>query len=73
MTTPKVYTFKEAGELLGTSHDTVNRLVRAGRLRVVNISAGDARPRFRVRADDLTKFIEENTHQPPTTTATTTT
>lgn len=61
MTIPKVYSYKEAGALLGVSHDTVNRLVQAGRLRAVNVSAGTTRPRFRVREDDLVKFIEANT------------
>lgn len=62
---PKVYTYKEAGALLGVSHDTVNRWVKAGRIRAVNVSAGTHKPRFRVREDDLLKFIDDNTHTAP--------
>jgi len=63
---PRVYTFQEAGVLLGTSPDTVRRLVRSGRLRAVNVAHGKTRARFRVREDDLAKFIDDNTHQMPT-------
>lgn len=56
---------KEAGERLGVSHDTVNRLVRQGALRVADVSAGAQRARLRISEDELARFIESRTYSAP--------
>lgn len=58
----QLYTTREAGEILGVTAMSVWRYVKAGRLRAVNLAGPDAtRPKLRIRADDLQKFIDNRT------------
>lgn len=67
--TPRLYTPKEAGELLGgVSEQTVRRMVEAGQLRIVNVGTDPAYPRMRIREDDLMAFIEARTQEAPAST-----
>lgn len=52
----KLYSQREAAEILSLSEQTVRRLTKAGRLRPVRIGAA-----VRYRDADLEEFIEANT------------
>lgn len=60
MTATQLHTTAEAGQILGVTGVTVWRWVNAGRIRAVDIGAGD-KPKLRIRDDDLQAFIEEQT------------
>jgi excisionase family DNA binding protein len=57
-------TVPELAKRLRTSAATVLRLIRSGDLRGINIGAGNARPRYIVRADDLERFERERATAP---------
>lgn len=58
----ELYSTDRAGEILGVSGMTVRRMIEGGQLRSVDISAeGSARPRYRVRSDDLAEYIDSRT------------
>jgi excisionase family DNA binding protein len=50
----------EAAAALGCSRQNVTRLIRAGQLRALNISASD-RPTWRIVREDVHRFVEERT------------
>lgn len=54
----------QAGKKLGVSHDTVDRLIAAGRLSFVNVGTSKRR-RARIRESDLERFITENHYDAP--------
>lgn len=59
---PQLLTLEEVGLRLGTSHDTVLRLIAAGDLPAVDISAGrKQRARIRVSEQALAAFIDART------------
>ncbi len=58
----ELYSTDRAGEILEVSGMTVRRMIYTGELRGVDISPeGSARPRYRVRSDDLAAYIESRT------------
>ena len=59
----KLYTLEEAGDLLGVSGRTVQRLIADGELRCVDVAAtgNGTRRRLRVRSEDLERFINKRT------------
>ncbi len=57
---PQLLTLKEVGTRLGISHDSVQRLVTAGSLAVVDVSTG-TRPRLRISESALAAFIAART------------
>lgn len=59
-----LYTVREAGEQLGIGRNAVYTLINTGELRVVNVAGAGKRPKLRVRADDLQRFVDANTHDP---------
>lgn len=65
-TTPKLYTLKVAGELLGVSRATIYRLVKSGDLPSVNIGTALDDPYHtkgkRIPADAIEAFIEARTN-----------
>lgn len=60
---PQLLTLKEVGARLGISHDSVQRLVVAGGLPVVDVGAG-SRPRLRVSESALAAWIAARTVAP---------
>lgn len=58
---PQMLTLEEAGERLAVSHDSVQRLVTAGELAVVDVGTGAKRARLRVSEDVLIQFIKDRT------------
>lgn len=61
MNPTQLYSTREAGEILGVTGLTVWRWVRDGRIPAVNLTEGDGRAKFRIRADELQKFIDRLT------------
>lgn len=62
--TPEVelYSTSRAGEILEVTGMTIRRMIASGELRVVDIAPeGSARPRYRVRSDDLAEYIDSRT------------
>ena len=60
VTDVRLLTIDEAAERLGCSKMHVYRLINAGALRSVDISAPDSkRSKSRVRSDDLQSYIDE--------------
>lgn len=57
-------TLPQVAERLNLSADSVRRLIDAGRLEAVNVSAG-ARRRWRVQEDALQRFIEASRSATP--------
>lgn len=62
-TAPQLLTLAEVGLRLTTSHDTVLRLIAAGDLPAVDISAGAGKQRARIRVSEaaLAAFINART------------
>ena len=59
---PPVLTIPAAAGQLGCSEMHIYRLIAAGQLRAVDISMpGSVRSKTRIRADDLTSYIEQQT------------
>ncbi|RFA14240.1 hypothetical protein B7R22_05475 [Subtercola boreus] len=56
----RLHTIPSVADHLGTSVDTVYRLIHDGAIRTVDIGR-DGRSRFRVRADHLQEFIDART------------
>jgi predicted site-specific integrase-resolvase len=54
---PKLYTAREAGELIGVSIDVIDRFVREGKLSYVDLGTGSRR-RARYRKSDLVALID---------------
>ncbi len=63
---PKLYTPKEAGELIGVSEDTIRKLVKSGDLAATNIGTGTINPVMRISEQALTDFIESRTNEAKT-------
>lgn len=61
-TAPKLYTSTEAAAHLGVSHDVVDRWIRDGTIRFVDVGT-PLRRRARIREDDLLALIKERTHE----------
>ena len=62
MTAPRLLTLDDVADRIGVSRTTVKRLVAAGELRVVDISAtAGGRRRVRIREDELTRWINKRT------------
>lgn len=62
---PQLFTLNEAAERLGTSHDSVRRLIDGGELEAIDVSAGGTRPRLRVSETALGDFISRRTLPKP--------
>lgn len=58
--TVRLYSTKQAAELMGVSSDYVEDKVHSGQIRVVELGT-DRRQKWRIRADDLMAFIESRT------------
>lgn len=54
-------TLRAAGKRIGCSESHIRRLIAAGALRAVDISADPQQPKTRVRVDDLRRFIDDRT------------
>jgi len=61
----RLYTPKQAGKLLGVSHDVIDRWIRNGEIAFVDVGTPKFR-RARIREDDLLALIEKRTHRAPT-------
>ncbi|WOH20158.1 helix-turn-helix domain-containing protein [Paenarthrobacter sp. GOM3] len=59
----RLYSTKDAAELMGMSDDWVRARIKDGSLRAVEL--GSSRQKWRVRADDLQAFIDARTDQTP--------
>lgn len=57
----KLYTTREAGEILGITGRTVRRWARTGRLQAINLTEGDGKAKLRIHADELQRFIDDQT------------
>lgn len=57
---------RQVGEQLGMSNDHVLDLIHAGQLRALNLSrtVRSRKPRFRVRPEDLARFLESRLTEP---------
>jgi excisionase family DNA binding protein len=55
-------TVLEVSEYLGCSDMHVYRLIAAGELRTVDIANAGARPKIRIRSDDLADYINRKTN-----------
>lgn len=58
---PQLLSIAHAAQILDCSRAHVYRLIAGGKLRAVELKATGARPKARVRAEDLAAFIEKNT------------
>jgi predicted site-specific integrase-resolvase len=59
-----LYSTERAGEIIGVNAMTIRRMITSGELRVVDIAPeGSARPRYRVRSDDLARYINNRTSE----------
>lgn len=56
----RLYTTDQAGEILGVTGNTVWRWVKAGRITATDLTSGDGKPKLRISADDLQKFIDDH-------------
>lgn len=54
----RLYTTSQAGEILGVTGNTVWRWVREKRIPATDLTGGDGKPKLRISADDLQRFIE---------------
>lgn len=61
----RLYTPVEAGEYLGVSRDTVDRLIHQGRLPYVDVGSGTKRKRKRIRHVDLESFVAQTQCEVP--------
>jgi excisionase family DNA binding protein len=59
-------TYSQVAELLAVSVDTVEKLVKAGRLRAVNVGSGTIKGRYRIPQDSLEEFLIYREVQPAT-------
>ncbi len=66
---PQLLRLEDAGARLGVGRNTVVRLVNAGHIAVVDISAGHVRPRLRISETELARFIAARAIRAPGTTA----
>lgn len=58
----ELYSTERAGEILDVNAITIRRMIASGELRTVDIAPeGSARPRYRVRSDDLAAYIDSRT------------
>lgn len=57
-------TVADVSQMLNTSDDHVNTLIRTGRLKACNIGCGSKRPRWRVTREAVEAFIAGNTGTP---------
>ena len=57
---PRLYTAKQAGELIGVSIDVIDRFVREGKLSYIDLGTGGRR-RARYRKADLLALIDSLT------------
>lgn len=51
----KVYTAKEAGDVLGLTPDSIRRLVREGHLRAVNVPG---QRKYRFKGEDIARYVQ---------------
>lgn len=63
---PPTYTPPEVGRRLRIKPERVITLIRSGRLRAMNISAGAKSPRFRITPEALADFERSLAVVPPT-------
>lgn len=56
----RLYTTDQAGEILGVTGVTVWRWVKAGRIQATDLTSGDGKPKLRISADDLQRFIDDH-------------
>lgn len=54
----------EIAEVLGISADKVIDLIRAGKLKAINVATGDKRARYRVAPEDFQAFLEQQAVKP---------
>lgn len=56
----RLYSTAEAGDILGVTAISVWRWIKAGRIPAINLTEGDSKPKYRIRAEDLEKFLGDN-------------
>jgi excisionase family DNA binding protein len=56
----KLLTPKDVAQQLSISRASVDRLIQSGRLRAVKLSQGQRKATYRVRPEDLERFVAQN-------------
>lgn len=62
--TLKMYTLREAAEVLRINHKTLEALFKRGEIRAARVGLGEKRKRLVFREEDLTAYVEA--HLSPT-------
>ncbi len=58
-----IHTVQEVADYLGVNHETVLALINSGELVASNVSSGTQRPRWRILASDVGKFLMRTRRQ----------
>lgn len=65
-TTPvqRLYSIREAAELLGVGKDWIYTRIKSGQIRYVDLGSGGRREKLRIPADTLQDLIDAHTYTP---------
>jgi excisionase family DNA binding protein len=65
--TERFMTPPQIAKILGVGADKVSALIASGELQAVNLSLGNARPRWKVDPESLRRFLAGRSNQPKAT------
>lgn len=58
----KLYSFKEVREFMGVGHATLYRMIKTGKIKVINLAKTGKKPLFGFRAEDVQSYYDSLPH-----------